>query len=1338
MWKLAAALCFIAPLCWGQPGTIRTVLGAFPLGDGRQAVDATLVSPGAITTDSDGNLYILENCRLRRVTRSGIISTVAGTGVCGYSGDGGPAAAAQINNDVFSGIAISPQGDIFVSDTNNGAIRRISRGSVSTWVDPPSPTGLAFDSGGNLYFADARLHSVYRITPLGAIERIAGLEGAAGFNGDGGPAVQARLNLPYGITVDRAGFVYIADAANNRVRRVSPDGGMQTVAGGGQNNSATGTATAASLRFPTAVSVDSQGGFYIAESDAYRVRYVDASRTISVAAGTGDLGLSGDGGPAAAARLRLPIGLALADDGSLLISDAGSQRVRRVGPSRTISVVAGVDPQSGEGGAAVYARLSLPQAVATDARGNLYVAEFGLGAVRVMEPSGSLRLFAGHPDAPSFQNGQQARAARLTFPSALAAAESGEIYIADSTRVYRVQTNGVISAIAGQNLAGSTGDGALAIDARLNQPTALAINRQGELFIADASNHRIRRIDSRGIITTYAGTGQQGFRGDGGPSTAALFHSPYGIALGPLGDLFVADNGNHRIRRISPQGVITTVLSGTERGLCESGSRFCFPRQIVVSAAGDLFFTADNRVLKFTASGALSVIAGSMQPGFTGDGGPALSARMAAPFGIALDPSGNLFIADRLNNRIRKIQSAAPLAVSPTGMLFSFALEANPASQLLAVTSATASPRRFTIASTEPWLSISVPSGIATEAARNIAVTANPTGLRSGAYSAELILQDDETTDRLSIPVRMTVASTPLQLYLPEGSLTFSAAAGGVSPPAQTLHVANRGSGKLSFTASAETVSGGDWLTVTPSSGTSDALSDPSALSVRVDPSSLSPGLYSGLIQVSAPGVDNSPQTAGILLRVAEPSEAVDPVLSTGALVFVPGSSAAELLVSNPGTTSRSFSVRADCGGAEAWCTISANDGIVTAGETLNLSVNVDSSKLEEGVHRGAITLLFQPGDRVFIVDLLLVNVTRDDALSAQAKDRSRSACAPSRLVPKFTEPVKVFTLRASWPATVRVKVFDNCGNPMVKGNVLVSGAGADPESLSHTSGGEWAGTVKAQQIEGTSIRLTVSAVNQDLLEGTDQIAGNVRPDNDYPVVFGTSATLGVQPTGIPLGVGGALRIRGSRLADESRESSEVPLPSRLGTVSAIIGPYPLLLSAISDHEIRSVIPFEAAANGPQRLFVRRGNLLSAGVEVLLVPAQPVIFTESEEPSTQGQVFVETPNGRVLADEVRPAKSGETVALLATGLGAVTPTQRSGFPGPDQPRPQVMTDVAVTIQGQPATVISATLAPSLFGVYVITATVPPGISDEVNTPVVLRAGQQFSPPVTIAVGERKN
>ena len=596
-------------------------------GDGGSATNASFRAPSGVAVDSSGNLYIADSPhnRVRKVDAAGVITTVAGTGQRGYSGDGGPAASAQL----------------------------------------ASPVRVAVDGSGNLYIVDSE--RVRKVDAAGVITTVAGT-GQRGYSGDGGPATDAQLGAPQGVAVDDSGNLYIAEYTSRRVRKVDAAGVITTVAGTGQRGYSGdgGPATDAQLGGPWDVAVDGSGNLYIADYGNGRVRKVDAAGVITTVAGTGQRGYSGDGGPAASAQLGLLRGVAVDGSGNLYIADARNHRVHKVDATGVINTVAGTGERryGGDGGPATSAQLGRPQGLAVDSSGNLYIAANYNRRVRRVDAGGVINTVAGTGQWGHSGDGGPATSAQLRSPHGVAVDGLGNLYIADtySSCVRRVDTAGVITTVAGTGEWGYSGDGGPATNAQLQRPRGVAVDGLGNLYIADSDNHCVRRVDTAGVITTVAGTGARGYSGDSGPATSAQLRSPQGVAVDGLGNLYVADYLNHRVRRVDAAGVITTVAGTDERGYSGDGgpatsAQLGAPRGVAVDGSGNLYIAdyGNGRVRRVDAAGVITTVAGTGEWGYSGDGGPATNALLASPQDVAVDGLGNLYVADPWHHRVRRV-----------------------------------------------------------------------------------------------------------------------------------------------------------------------------------------------------------------------------------------------------------------------------------------------------------------------------------------------------------------------------------------------------------------------------------------------------------------------------------------------------------------------------------------------------------------------------------------------------------------------------------------------------------------------------------------------------------
>ena len=435
------------------------------------------------------------------------------------------------------------------------------------------------------------------------------------------------------------------------------------------------------------VAVDAQGNLYAADASNNIVVRVTPAGALSVVAGNGSAGFSGDGGPATSASLTLSsgdqAGVAVDSAGNLFIGDAGNQRVRKVSVNGVITTVAGSGRSdfAGDGGPATSASLGSPTSVAVDGYDNLFILDRSAHRVRKVSAGGVITTVAGNGTAAFSGDGGQATSASLYYPCGIALDQSGNLFISEIyNRVRKVSAaSGVIATVAGNGTFGFSGDGGRASSAVLNEPFGLAVDAAGNLFIADSGNNRIRKVSaSTGVITTVAGVGEGGglttFAGDGEPATSAWLNQPFGLAVDASGNLFIADSGNDRIRKVAVNGVITTVAgNGVYRfsgdGGPASSAQLRNPAGVAVDAFGNLFIAdCDNkRIRKVSPGGLMSTFVGNGTYGFSGDGGPATAASLRDPWSVAVDAAGNLFIADLLANRIRKVSASTGVITTVAG-----------------------------------------------------------------------------------------------------------------------------------------------------------------------------------------------------------------------------------------------------------------------------------------------------------------------------------------------------------------------------------------------------------------------------------------------------------------------------------------------------------------------------------------------------------------------------------------------------------------------------------------------------------------------------------------------
>ncbi len=989
-------------------GTDRTFQG-----DGGPATDAPLGLVSGVVVDAAGNLFAADfgNHMVMKVSPTEMLTVVAGNGIRGFSGDGGPATAASLNQP--HSVTVDAAGNLYIADRFNHRIRKVSPDGIITTVagtgeasfsgdEGPAtsaslnqPFGIAVDATGNLYIADRFNHRIRKVSPDGIITTVAGT-GEASFSGDEGPAISASLNQLFGIAVDATGNLYIADLFNHRIRKVSPDGIITTVAGTGEASFSgdEGPATSASLNLPFDITVDAAGNLYIADKDNHRIRKVDTAGIITTVAGTEEAGFSGDGGPATDAKLNFPRDVAVDVTGKLYIADTENFLVRKVSADGIISTVAGngIFKFAGDGGPATSALMNNPTSVALDAAGNLYIADLSNSRIRKVSPGGVISTVAGNEIRGFSGDGGLATSASLNLPRGVAFDTAGNLYIADwlNQRIRKVSPGGIISTVAGNGERGFSGDGGPAISASLNQPFGIAVDATDNLYIADRFNHRIRKVSPGGIISTVAGNGERGFSGDGGPATSTSLNRPLGVTVDAADNLYIADTDNHRIRKVSPGGIITTVAGTGEAGFSgdegpATSALLNLPQSVTVDAAGNLYIadTQNNRIRKVSADGIMTTVAGNGDLGFSGDGGLATSASLNLPRGVAVDTVGNLYFADTLNNRIRVILAAAPsFFVLPEALSFSAQAGGLPSAAQNVTISSLVPGIPFSVSlstsSGSAWLEATPLNG---SMPTTVEITADPAQLTPGTYSGTVnitALNADPAMRMVMVTFNVETAAEPNLAVRPR-SRTLSFVQGDEARRRQ-IKVLNQGGGSLDFQVTATTASGGPWLTVETESGTA-TLADPVFVPVTIDPSGLDVGTYTGRITVFSSTTNQSidvPVT--ITISAIEQSSIL---LSQTGLTFTAVANGGrvppqtfEVLNSGQGVMEWSVSTSTLSGGP-SWLTVSpTNDSTDAASSNIpQLEASIRPEGLAAGEYYGQVQVSSPTADNSPQVVSIVLNV---------------------------------------------------------------------------------------------------------------------------------------------------------------------------------------------------------------------------------------------------------------------------------------------------------------------------------------------------------------------------
>lgn len=579
------------------------------------------------------------------------------------------------------GVVVDANNTTYVSDTLNHTIRKIDpSGVVSTFAgasgiagvqDGPvqsarfhNPIGLALDGVGNLFVADSVNNTIRKITPDGVVSTLAGTPGVPPSGVDGqGPA--ARFYAPTGLVIDSSGNLFVADTYMSTIRKVTPSGVVTTLAGqAGVSGSLDGLGTAAQFNQPCGLALDGIGNLFVADCAAQIIRKIDSTGRVSTIAGTpGVMGLAD--GIGSSAQFFAPYGLAMDGNGNLFVADSQYGLIRKITSSGLVSTIAGAPGGGSSDGTGTSARFNLPSLIAMDKSGDLVIADSFNHDIRKMNVAGMVSTVAGNPPVTGSNDGTT-DLARFNKTNGIGMDGSGSIYVADyrNHTIRKISPNGMVSTLAGSPGVPGSADG-LGPVARFNNPFGIAVASNGTVYVADTGNHIIRSVDPTGLVTTVAGTAGLVGSSDG-TGSLARFNGPIGLALDLAGNLFIVDNTNFNIRKMTPSGVVTTLagLAGTPGSSDGTGTsaRFYAPRNIAINSTGTLFVTdtANHTVRRISNTGEVTTLAGS--PGVTGTtDGTGSVARFNAPSGVAIDGNGILYIADSLNHTIRK--------VDPTGIV---------------------------------------------------------------------------------------------------------------------------------------------------------------------------------------------------------------------------------------------------------------------------------------------------------------------------------------------------------------------------------------------------------------------------------------------------------------------------------------------------------------------------------------------------------------------------------------------------------------------------------------------------------------------------------------------
>ena len=687
---IVAALSAQAASNYTTPYSFTTLAGLSSIGsdDGPGPV-ARFFGPAGLSVDARGNLYLAdhENNTIRKIASDGTVSTLAGTpGLRGsLNGQGGE--ALFINPE---DTAVDAAGNVYVADKINCVIRKITPDGVVTtlagsagrtgFVDGTGgearfmiPSGIAIDADGNLFVADQINNAIRKVTPAGVVTTVAGK--ANPYSAVDGPVATAGFFYPFRLALDARGNLYVAEAGNNIVRKISADGVVSTLAGTALTfGSSDGQGGAVRFRGVGGITTDRAGNVYVADGGNRTIRKITPEGvTTTIVGTTGTIG-SADG-VGNAALFAMPNGLVMDAADNLYVTDRDNNTVRKVSPALTVTTLAGLPEDRSSGatdGTLAVARFSTLASTAVGADGEVYVADTLNSTVRKISRQGAVTTLAGKAGTQGSLDGTGAQAL-FDSPYGIAVGTDGAVYVSDAAAntIRKITPQGVVTTLAGDPDAQPGSADGTGNTARFNCPSGLAIDRTGSIYVADRDNYLIRKITAAGVVTTVAGSAGKSGRVDGN-GTAAQFEAPEGVAVDVIGNVYVANAIRHgSIRKLTPTGTVTT-LAGGVGGEPDSAdgtgtdARFNEPRSLAVDTAGNVY-VADGRnhtIRRITPAGEVTTLAGlASAPGNTD--GTGKKSRFLNPPGISVDAQGALFVTSGTTIRKGQLASTALITSQP-------------------------------------------------------------------------------------------------------------------------------------------------------------------------------------------------------------------------------------------------------------------------------------------------------------------------------------------------------------------------------------------------------------------------------------------------------------------------------------------------------------------------------------------------------------------------------------------------------------------------------------------------------------------------------------------------
>jgi uncharacterized protein (TIGR03437 family) len=648
-----------------------------------------------------------------------------------------------------------------------------------------------------------------------------------------------------------------------------------------------------------------------------------------------------------------------------------------------------------------------------------------------------------------------------------------------------------------------------------------------------------------------------------------------------------------------------------------------------------------------------------------------------------------------------------------------------------------------------PWLAVAPTSGAAPGSSSNsVQVTASAGGLKAGMYAGTVRLQCTDTGESRTVAVTLRIVPVSMTTLLSQTALIFTGVEGGELVPSQTFGIVNIGQGVMAWKAEASTLSGGNWLQVTPASGSSDAFSlGVPEVEVGINLAGMQAGRYSGLIRIGAPDADNSPQYVAldlvVLPRGSDPGVQIRPtgvIFAMRAGSLAPSPQNIRLATARPGRQEMVVGTLTFDG--TDWLRAQPASSSLTPAEPRLVAVQPVLASLTAGVRRGAATFLFSDGGSQTVNVLFLVvgsagsssSTMAPAAVLAAADDGVLSAaadCSPTRLLAINRSLPNSYVPSAGWTGGIEVQVVDDCANPVTDANVVATFSNGDqPLSLASLRTGIYSATWRPLNATGR-VTVNIRAAKSPLAEAqVAPVQVEVPANAAASAVFDGGAVNGASfAERQPLAPGTIISLFGRKLAADA-QAANLPLPSKLGGSTLVVGGIETPLFFTASGQINAQLPFELPPNSRPQLIVKGADFVTVPETITVAAARPGIFTTTQDGKGQG-VIMDAANR--LVDAANPAKAGDVVVVYCTGLGATNPAVRSGEAAPSSPLAKVVTPVTVAIGGQPGAVQFAGLTPGYVGLYQVNVQIPGGITPGPSVPLVISQDGVPSNTVTLAV-----